>query len=496
MPIGRSSSSIVLPNTGDMNKIALIRKFVNNRCTKEEAEEALKLLESHPELLDEVLDFQEFQETSPVIIYPKTESKIRENVFKSTINKPYVLLKRVFAAAAVLAGIFFTANYFLNNEKEIAPQVVSAPSESSGTKANELIAYHHQGAGNFLLTLNDESVVELFPDAKIWYAENFKENRIIYLEGVAVFNVKKNNGNRFTVFSGSVATTALGTKFLVRNIKNDRSVSVQLFEGKVVVEPAGEALSFAKTYLNPGQQCYIDLMLSMVEVNEISGGNKLVAQQRKEVKKVNQPVENDQLSFVKVPLMKVLDTLQKIYNTGISFNLQEINESNFTGIVSLKDPLEVSLKAIAAMQGYEIVNSETGYQLVAAEVIADEIPEIYVSKEVKTSKEKNISDKYPTISFNSNYVYQYIAESRPIVELAESGYTYNRIPLIDLFEILSAESGWEIIYNEEDVEGINFSGTLDYRESVNSILNIICIVNDLEYVNKRGKYFISRKKKK
>lgn len=74
------------------------------------------------------------------------------------------------------------------------------------------------------LVLQDGSELKLFGNSMISYYEPFIDNkRNITLIGKADFKVAKDKTKPFTVFSGDISTTALGTRFTVTAFKKDKS---------------------------------------------------------------------------------------------------------------------------------------------------------------------------------------------------------------------------------------------------------------------------------
>ncbi|MWB94105.1 iron dicitrate transport regulator FecR [Flavobacterium sp. GA093] len=80
--------------------------------------------------------------------------------------------------------------------------------------------------------LPDSSKVDLSPNSKIKYANNFESNRKIEVEGEAYFKVKKDKKHPFQVFCNETTTTVLGTSFTVTG-QEKNGVMVQLYEGSV-----------------------------------------------------------------------------------------------------------------------------------------------------------------------------------------------------------------------------------------------------------------------
>lgn len=82
------------------------------------------------------------------------------------------------------------------------------------------------------VVLPDSSRVELNPNSKIVYANNFQSNRKIEVEGEAYFKVKKDKKHPFQVFCNETVTTVLGTSFTVNGYPK-KEISVALYEGSV-----------------------------------------------------------------------------------------------------------------------------------------------------------------------------------------------------------------------------------------------------------------------
>src|SRR4030095_15150141 len=83
----------------------------------------------------------------------------------------------------------------------------------------------------------DGSEITLFDSSEITYKEPVEgSRRDVYLVGKAEFKVAKNKSKPFTVYSGDISTTAIGTVFTVTARQNEKFIRVKLDEGKVVVK--------------------------------------------------------------------------------------------------------------------------------------------------------------------------------------------------------------------------------------------------------------------
>ncbi|MCH5596453.1 FecR family protein [Niabella ginsengisoli] len=108
------------------------------------------------------------------------------------------------------------------------------------------------------ITLSDCSVVALYPNGILQYLPAFEENRrILYLNGKARFDVRKDKVRPFTVYASGIATTALGTRFII-SVLDDKQVSVTLKEGIVKVSPEHGRDTSMHVLLRPGDQLIVN----------------------------------------------------------------------------------------------------------------------------------------------------------------------------------------------------------------------------------------------
>jgi len=107
------------------------------------------------------------------------------------------------------------------------------------------ISQYNQSAGQYTETiaprgqksqivLADGTKVWLNSDTKIKYPGNFSKNqRDVYLDGEAFFEVSKNEHQPFVVHTSLVNVKVLGTKFNVKAYPEENQVETSLFEGKI-----------------------------------------------------------------------------------------------------------------------------------------------------------------------------------------------------------------------------------------------------------------------
>ncbi len=135
-------------------------------------------------------------------------------------KKPKFKIWRYAAAAAVLVfALIGTGIYF--NRDSVTQNAIVATNVIENTTSKIKTVF-----------LPDSSRVELSPNSKLTYANNFQANRKIEIEGEGYFQVQKDKKHPFQVFCKETTTTVLGTSFTVKG-NSENSVSVSLFEGSV-----------------------------------------------------------------------------------------------------------------------------------------------------------------------------------------------------------------------------------------------------------------------
>ncbi|MCD0472224.1 FecR family protein [Flavobacterium sp. JAS] len=135
-------------------------------------------------------------------------------------KKPKFKVWRYAAAAAVLIfTLIGTGIYFTKGPIEQNIMVASTVIENTTSKIKTVF-------------LPDSSKVELSPNSKLTYANNFTTNRKIEIDGEGYFKVQKDKKHPFQVFCKETTTTVLGTSFTVKG-NTENGVSVSLFEGSV-----------------------------------------------------------------------------------------------------------------------------------------------------------------------------------------------------------------------------------------------------------------------
>lgn len=129
-------------------------------------------------------------------------------------------------AAAILIGfvLFFTYDYFRNIQQN----------EFANTGFNEIIVPKGEKSQ---IILSDGTKVWLNSGSKLKYPNAFNLNeRNVYLEGEAYFDVVKQQKQKFIVHTESINIKVLGTKFNVKSYPEDDLIETTLISGSVLIE--------------------------------------------------------------------------------------------------------------------------------------------------------------------------------------------------------------------------------------------------------------------
>lgn len=144
-----------------------------------------------------------------------------------------------------------------------------------------------------IFRLTDGTRITANSGTRIRHIRDFEKNqRDLYLEGEAYFEVAKDPTRPFSVYADSLVTQAIGTSFLIKAVK-DRPVEVSLLEGIVEVKDPHQSKS-----LIPGQQAYYDESTQEIHLQDfdeeevMAWTKKIIFLKDKELTEVFEILEN------------------------------------------------------------------------------------------------------------------------------------------------------------------------------------------------------------
>lgn len=330
---------------------ATIQKFLNGQATATEADEIVDYFQQHPEEMDKYFSAEEWANIRDKHLPEKIASALDKEVLGKTNpqrNNKISLL----AAACTIGIIAVSLFWFINSDNKIQNNIAREIKEQSIYNETEDIK---------VVKLADGSSIYIYPKSTLSYTEQFEEDsRKLRIEGKARFNVAKDEKRPFTVFSHNVATTALGTIFVVDDA--DEQVTVSLLEGKVVLKPV-DSKDFEDVYLNVNEECIIGKTDNRVTVQKIPTEKVnikdeiiIVQQPQTNISSGETAVLKDEsivLNFHQTPMNKVLKAISIKFGQPIAYNNEEMASIYFTGRFKEGEPIEKILNTVCKANGLQ-----------------------------------------------------------------------------------------------------------------------------------------------
>jgi len=342
----------------------IIINYFEGKCNARDGAIIYEWLQENPAELEAYLGEQEWDDFEPArVLSPEISGKlwsgIKKNNTPSEVRYPFA---RWIAVAALVLLIVGLPWHFIS--KKQPTRIVRA-----GTVETTRRIFNHT-AQKMTFTLSDGSKVELLPGSTLSYAKNFDSlKRDIILSGGANFDIAKEVAKPFTVYSNSVLTTALGTRFTVKSYEANNT-TVILHEGKVRIKIASPSAQVNKKefYLTPGDI----FILNKVNTPSHTGSADMGSAEHTATPPRNitsdslltdslsarvlhiEKDKDDRYLFNNYPLDVVFDQLQVIYNTTILYDKSKLGNRSFIGKIDRKDSLYNILKSIALLNNFRL----------------------------------------------------------------------------------------------------------------------------------------------
>lgn len=289
----------------------LLERFCRDECSVEEVKEIQSWLEDGSmdnlrgkmEIPDGLC--QRVWDRLHAEIYPAVRMYHHKRVREGLLKSAAVLL--------VIMGSLILIHYHYRNHPKPAVYITESKQEK--------------------IILPDSSVVFLSPNSVLKVLQPYGKNkRNLELTGEAVFEAKHHASAPFSVISGDIITTALGTAFKVIALPGRQDIKVAISYGKIVVREKTGTADAGSIFLEPGEEVVY---------------NKATATLKREVAGMKQfDYKTNILYFKNSGIQEVAEKLQEYYHIKIKYNsLREVRWS-VSGEFDYQ-PLEVVMKAIA-----------------------------------------------------------------------------------------------------------------------------------------------------
>lgn len=177
------------------------------------------------EVIDQETEVSGFDEIEQNVVPLNSGSMLKRYESQHKEGFRITQIYRVVAILIVAFGISMVTNLIYPTPKqveEVSLLVYEEHTTPPGVKST--------------LTLHDGSKVILNSGSTLKYVKNFEpDKRILYLTGEAFFEVMKDSVRPFSVITGNVITTALGTSFNI-SAYNNEDQKISLLTGEVAID--------------------------------------------------------------------------------------------------------------------------------------------------------------------------------------------------------------------------------------------------------------------
>lgn len=336
-----------------------IHKFFTQQLSAEESDQIFRYLTDHPEVLNQYLNEEEWENAAAAPpLTGELKSRIWSRIDAQMANRATAGKTVRLRPWAVAAATFFLAAGLWWLYQEQKPPAAPATAFRSTQKRVE-----NGGKDTLTLYTPDGSMVRLLPKSILVYADPFT-TRNLHLEGEALFTVKKDPARPFSVTSGNIATTAIGTVFSVRTFRREPVITVHLFEGKVAVQV--NVARRNQHLLATGQTLVYNKASKAVTI--VSPNQKRKAKPPKKgapapLPKEKSLSENHWYMFNNQPLSEVLAELERLYAVEIVYNPKDVQGITFIATLDKSDTLENILQSIASLNDLQLSRSGRKYIL-------------------------------------------------------------------------------------------------------------------------------------
>lgn len=329
----------------------LIERYFRNECSDDERRQVLEYFRDNPGEWDHYMneaDWESFD--SDGAVSPELSERLYDGVMRKRRRK---VVMRVAAAVLLVLMVGAMGVLWTPKARYVARELVKTGMKERKNNSDKEMVFQ----------LDDGTYVTLAGRSSIRYHDPFVE-REVYITGKASFMVKKDDENYspFIVYADRLATTVLGTLFIVEAPLESDVVKVLLKEGKVQVSPAyavdGKWNGKEVMYAGDEFVYHKGTMVARMKRREVKEEMVRAAYVKKEGKSVPRP---DTYTFGVVPLAEVFDQLSNYYQVEIYYYPSEVGNFYYSGTMRKTDKLETILHDIAKLDQLVIEKDHDRY---------------------------------------------------------------------------------------------------------------------------------------
>ncbi len=241
-----------------------LQRYLNNDCSEEEEQKFYNWLGNSKKIEDSswIKKIWKESEKSEEIVLG-AEERILQKVLGGITNNPKFAIEKTHFKQIIYSP---NSNYWQQNPllryasiilTVLIPLVVYnfIVSENIPTEPEQFSEKVTHNGQHLTFSLEDGTQVTLNSNSKLKYPTKFSDSsRVITMTGEAFFEVAKDSKRPFTVVTGAVSTTALGTSFNIHYHKHESLSEISLITGSVKVEMKDNYGKVSDIQLVPGEQ--------------------------------------------------------------------------------------------------------------------------------------------------------------------------------------------------------------------------------------------------
>lgn len=177
--------------------------------------------------------------------------------------------------------------------------------------------------------LADSTIVYLNAGSQIRYSPESKNNeREIFLEGEAWFDVTFITDKPFVVHTPMYDVNVTGTRFNVKSYKEDSRIVTTLEEGEVVISSSDQFKLAENIKLKPGEQVVYDKNMHSIIVKDV------------DPKRFTAWKEN-KLIFINMNMKELITLFERKYGVDIEVDDKDVLKYHYTGTIKHESILEI-----------------------------------------------------------------------------------------------------------------------------------------------------------
>ena len=316
----------------------LFQRYVEKNCSAVELDELMGMLRDPQQSYNMEFVLDNIWESSAEVTIDRNKSEqILNKVWESDVSfvrkDKFLRLKTWLGWAAAVVIIGIAALLLVNPPKKEQQAAAVNTAEKTHQPALSITPVTVRTTNEHQkVTLPDGSTVILNNNSSLTYPVAFaRDKREISLTGEGYFDISHDAEKSFTVYTGKIKTTVLGTAFNIKAYDKDENITVTVTRGKVSVLGDKAVLSI----VTPNQQIVFNKDYQKYSVAKVVAKNSIQWQQ-------------SDLFFDDISMEQAAQILADQFNTPITFENNKVAKCRFTATFLRGERLNEILKVICS----------------------------------------------------------------------------------------------------------------------------------------------------